>query len=493
MATSLPSHQHMNPQDLHQIARQAMLSHGMNPDFSSAVQAESQGATALQNLTPEQRDTRTWLWCSIDNDDSLDLDQLTFAQTQANGTARLFVAIADVQAMVAPNGPMDTHARANTTSVYTAAGVFSMLPERLSTDLTSLNPAQDRAAMVIELDIDAAGQVIAFDVYRAMVHNHARLSYDSVATWLDGKAPAPIELASVSGLEDQLQLQAKIAKTLQTRRQTKGALGLKTTEARPVFTQGVLSDMRVEADNTAKDLIASFMIAANGAVARYLEKKGFPSIRRVLREPARWSRIQAIAAHLGQVLPDVPSSVALSAFLQHQLAQSPEKFPELSLAVVKLLGAGQYMLVKPGEVPIGHFGLAASDYTHATAPNRRYVDLITHRLLTAALNHQPVPLDDNTLAACAQHCNDQQKNANKVERHVRKSASALLLVARIGEHFDAIVTGVSSKGIWVRVLRPVVEGRLVQGRQELDVGDKIEVVLSAVDAARGFIDFQLKG
>jgi exoribonuclease II len=481
----------MNPQDLYQIAHQAMRTHGLEPDFSSAAKTESQAAVVSQTLDHQQRDTSSWLWCSIDNEDSRDLDQLTFAQTHANGTERLFVAIADVQTMVPLNGPMDVHARANTTSVYTAAGVFSMLPERLSTDLTSLNLAQDRAAMVVELDIDGTGKVIGFDVYRAMVRNHARLNYNSVAAWLDGLALAPNEISVVPGLENQLRLQAKIAKKLQTRCQIEGALGLKTTEAKPVFEHGVLTDIRVEADNTAKDLIASFMIAANAAVARYLEKKGFPSIRRVLREPERWARIQALAVKWGQVLPDAPSSIALSTFLKNQLAQAPEKFAELSLAVVKLLGSGEYVLVKPGEVAVGHFGLAASDYTHATAPNRRYIDLITHRLLTAALNHQPLPLDNYTLAACAQRCNAQQKNANKVERHVRKAASALLLVGRTGEHFDAIVTGASSKGIWLRVLQPAVEGRLVQGGQGLDVGDKIEVTLKAVDAARGFIDFEL--
>ena len=481
----------MDANELRNIAREAMLQRGLRPEFSDAARRE---AAALAEPAPQPgpalRDLRHLPWCSIDNDDSLDLDQLTVAQADADGVMRILVAIADVDTLVRDGSAIDEHARINTTSVYTAAGIFPMLPERLSTDLSSLGENEDRAAVVIEVVVGADGAERDSDVYRALVRNHAKLAYNSVAAWLDGAAPAPPKLAAVPGLDAQLRLQDRAGQTLKELRRQQGALSLKTTQARPVFSDGVLTDLRADEGNRAKELIAGLMIAANGVTSRYLERKGFPSLRRFLREPQRWQRIAEIAAGLGEQLPAQPSSVALDAFLTRRRMAAPERFGELSLTIVKLLGSGEYMLSKPGEQAIGHFGLAVNDYTHSTAPNRRYPDLITQRLLKAALAGAPPPLDDAALTELAQHCTVQEDNAAKVERQVRKSAAALLLATRIGQRFDAIVTGVTAKGTWVRIANPVAEGRVVQGFEGLDVGDKPRVELVGVDAARAFIDFR---
>jgi exoribonuclease II len=392
---------------------------------------------------------------------------------------------------VRPGGAIDDHARANTTSVYTAAGVFPMLPLRLSTDLSSLNENQDRLAIVIEIAVGEPGTPGDAKVYRAQVRNKAQLSYNGVAGWLDGKAPMPAKVAGLPGLEEQLRTQDRAGRALKELRRRHGALGLSTPEARPVFgSDGVLTDLRTEDGNRAKELIAGFMIAANGVTARFLDARNFPSLRRFLREPARWQKIAEIAAGFGETLPAEPSPIALDAFLTKRRLAEPAKFAELSLTIVKLLGSGEYMLSRPGHAAPGHFGLAVNDYTHSTAPNRRYPDLITQRLLKAALRGAPPPLGDDALTQLAQHCTEQEDNANKVERQVRKSAAALLLAPRIGQTFNAFVTGVSGKGTWVRIASPVAEGRVVRGFEGLDVGDKPRVTLVGVDAARGFIDFE---
>ncbi|MES2990279.1 MAG: RNB domain-containing ribonuclease [Pseudomonadota bacterium] len=481
------------------LAREAMRQRGLQPDFPPAAQHE---AAALTDAPPAPdavvRDLRDLLWCSIDNDDSRDLDQLTVALPERDGLQRMLIAIADVDALVRPNDAIDTHARTNTTSVYTAAGVFPMLPLRLSTDLSSLNEHQDRAAIVIEigiaLDDRAASAAAEPQVYRALVRNRAQLTYNAVAAWLDGTAPVPPKVAALPGLEEQLRTQDRAGQALKDLRRRHGALGLNTPEARPVFdSDGVLTDLRTDEGNRAKELIAGFMIAANGVTARFLDARGFPSLRRFLREPARWQRIREIAAGHGDELPAEPSPGALDAFLTRRRLAVPERFAELSLTIVKLLGSGEYMLSRPGHRAPGHFGLAVNDYTHSTAPNRRYPDLITQRLLKAALHGAPPPFSDDELTQLAAHCTEQEDNANKVERQVRKSAAALLLAPRIGETFSAIVTGVSAKGTWVRTSRPVAEGRVVQGFEGLDVGDKPKVELVGVDAARGFIDFRKVG
>jgi len=463
---------------------------GLLPDFSAAVLAETDAlVTAAAEMDPSISDLRGLLWCSIDNDDTRDLDQLTAAETRPGGLATILVAVADVDAMVKVGSAIDGHARRNTTSVYTAAGVFPMLPEKLSTDLTSLGEGQVRLALVIELGIDADGTLAEADVYRAVVCNQAKLAYNGVAAWLEGTAPAPPRLAAVPGLEEQIHLQDRTAQALKTLRRQHGALSLETLETRPVFEGDVLIDLRPEEKNRAKQLIEDFMIAANGMTARYLDRKGFPSLRRVLRSPDRWDRIVELATRLGGRLGPVPSAPALEEFLAERRQADPERFRDLSLSIVKLLGSGEYAVEPPGQQVDGHFGLAVRDYSHSTAPNRRFPDLITQRLLKAALAGRPLPYGLDELNGLARHCTEQEDNAAKVERQVEKSAAALLLASRIGDRFEAIVTGASEKGTWVRILQPPVEGKVVRGFEGLDVGDRVRVELAGTNVERGFIDF----
>ena len=478
--------------DLKRIAHRAMLDHGLLPDFSTDALAQASSITQPA-VDPTIRDLRGLLWASIDNDDSQDLDQLSVAEPLPGGAVKILVAIADVDATVKIGSPIDDHARANTTSVYTAAQIFPMLPEKLSTNLTSLADGQERVSLVIEMTIDAGGMVTGSDIYRAQVRNRAKLAYNSVAAWLDGKAAAPAPVAAVPGMEQQIRIQDQVAQALKRVRGENGALTLETIEARAVFDRGTLTDLRADERNRAKDLIEDFMVAANGVTARFLEGKGFPSLRRILRTPERWNRIVALALESGERLPTRPDAMALNAFLAKRREADPERFPDLSLCVVKLLGKGEYALKRPGQDTPGHFGLAVTDYTHSTAPNRRFPDLITHRLVKAALESAKLPYTLDELDSLARHCTEQQGNADKVERSVRKSAAALLLARRIGQRFDAIVTGASDKGTWVRIPDPVAEGRVIRGFEGLDVGDRVRVELVHTDAARGFIDFARSG
>ena len=467
-----------------------MLEHGLEPDLppEAASQLRAIAAPAVAH-GPQIRDQRALLWCSIDNDDSRDLDQLSVAETLVDGAVRILVAIADVDATIARGSPLDVHARANTTSVYTAAQVFPMFPERLSTDLTCLAEGQERLSLVIDMTVAADGSLSASDLYRAVVVNRAKLAYDGVAAWLDGRGPPPPRVAAVAGMDQQLRIQDAVAQTLKRVRRAQGALALTTLEAQAVYDGAQLIDLKPDENNRAKELIEFFMIAANGVVARFLESRGRSSVRRVLRQPKRWDRIVALARGCGETLPPTPDPRALSDFLVKRQQAAPAQFPDLSLAVVKLLGAGEYVLKRHGQPCEGHFGLAVEDYTHATAPNRRFPDVITQRLLKAALNGAASPYTDEELSALAAHCTEQEGNAAKVERQVRKSAAALLLQARIGEQFDAMVTGVSDKGTWVRITQPLAEGRLVRDFEGLDVGDTIRVQLLHTDVQRGFIDF----
>jgi VacB/RNase II family 3'-5' exoribonuclease len=475
---------------LSDIARRAMLQRGLLPDFSPSVLAETKAISeAASETAPSIRDLRRLLWASIDNDDSRDLDQLSFAEPLAGGAVKVLVAVADVTASVRSGSAIDGHARTNTTSVYTAAQVFPMLPEKLSTDLTSLGEGQERLAIVMEMVVDADGAVGESDVYRAVVLNRAQLAYDGVAAWLEGKAPAPSRLSAVPGLDEQLRLQDRVAQAMKGLRHERGALSLLTREPRAVFDGDVLADLRPDEKNRAMELIEDFMIAANGATAKYLAGKGFASLRRVLRSPERWGRIVTLAAGSHERLPGEPDARALEAFLTRRRQADPLRFPDLSLAVIKLLGSGEYALELPGQRSDGHFGLAVRDYTHSTAPNRRYPDLATQRLLKAALAGLPAPYSNDELDALARHCTSQEDNAAKVERQVRKSAAALLLASRVGDRFDAMVTGASEKGTWVRILEPPVEGRVVDGFEGLDVGDRLQVKLVSTDVERGFIDF----
>ena len=473
---------------LDDIAREAMLERGLAPEFSDAAhrQAESIPATATADGL---QDLRGLLWCSIDNDDSRDLDQLTVAEDLGGGKVRCLIAVADVDALIARGTPIDDHARQNTTSVYTAARIFPMLPERLSTDLTSLNEGEDRVALVIDVEVGGDGAVGKGKVYRAHVHNKAKLAYNAVGLWLQGEGEPPEKVRALPGLAENLKLQDRTADRMRDLRHEQGALDLETIEARPVFSDGHVVDLTAEARNNAKNLIEDFMIAANGVTARYLKASGFPSVRRVVRSPERWDRIEAIAEELGDRLPHDPDPVALEQFLVRRRKADPLRFPDLSLAVVKAMGAGEYVLEEPGQTSIGHFGLAVRDYAHSTAPNRRFPDLITHRLVKAALAGGKPPYSTDELAELARHCTQAEDAANKVERKVRKAAAACLLEGRIGEKFDGLVTGASEKGTWARVFHPPVEGKVVQGAHGLDIGQRVRVKLVSVDVENGFIDF----
>jgi exoribonuclease-2 len=490
---------HQHRAILERIAEQAMRDRGLLPSFSPAVSAEiqalearaasaaaSDGDAALKDLTALE-------WASIDNDDSRDLDQLSVAEAGPGDAVKILVAIADVDALVKDGSAIDDHARHNTTSVYTAARVFPMLPAQLSTDLTSLNAGEDRPAMVVEMIVAGDGALRGSEIYRARVRNRAKLAYNSLAAWLEGRAPAPEPVASNTALAENLRAQDRIAQRLKARRHAQGALSLETIRARPLFEGDRIQGLEGERKNRATEIIEDFMIAANGVTARYLTSRNFPSIRRVVVEPKRWDRIVALARSHDATLPPRPDSAALDAFLVEQRAADPLRFADLSLAVVKLLGAGEYVAERPGAPGPGHFGLAVKDYTHSTAPNRRYPDLVTQRLLKAAIAGRASPYSYAELDTLARHFTVEEDAANKVERQVAKSAAAMLLESRIGETFDALVTGASDKGTWVRLLTLPVEGRVVHGFEGLDVGDEVRVRLTSVDVERGFIDFSRLG
>jgi exoribonuclease-2 len=402
---------------------------------------------------------------------------------------KVLVAIADVDAIVKPVSPIDRHASSNTTSVYTAAEIFPMLPERLSTDLTSLGEGEDRLAVVIEMLVAADGSVQESQVYRALVHNHAKLAYRSVAAWLDGTDKMPEKVAKTKGLDEQLRMQDQIAQVMKSVRYAHGALDLETIEPEALLRDNQVVDLRLERKNRAQELIEDFMIAANGVSAQFLEKHGAPALRRVVRSPERWDAIRKVAEGFSDSLPAQPDSRALGVFLAQRRSADPLRFPDLSLTIVKLLGRGEYVLQLPGQQSPGHFGLAVREYSHSTAPNRRFPDLITQRLLKAVLMESKLPYSAAELTSLATHCTEQEDAAAKVERQVRKSAAAQFLSGRIGETFDALVTGASEKGTWVRLLKPPAEGKLVSGHEGVKVGDPIKVRLASLNIERGFVDF----
>lgn len=475
-------------EDLIRIADRVMREKGLEPEFPLAVGAELRQIPGAASA-PEVKDLRRLLWCSIDNDDSRDLDQLSVGERQSDGVVLLRIAIADVDALVLRSSAIDRHAGVNTTSVYTAAKIYPMLPERLSTDLTSLGQDEDRLAVVVELAIRPDGTLDGSDVYRAVVRNHAKLAYDSVSAWLEGEAPAPAALAAVAGLEENLRWQDAAARELRAVRHLQGALDLETIEARAVFVGDEISGLEQQPKNRARQLIEDLMIAANAVTARFLDQNHLPSLRRVLRSPERWDRIVGVAREAGEELPATPDAAALEVFLKRRRAADPLRFPDLSLTIVKLMGSGEYAVDLPGAEPAGHFGLAVRDYAHSTAPNRRYPDLVTQRLVKAAVAGAPSPYTVPELVALAAHCTEQEDDATKIERQVRKSAAALLLEDRVGQSFEGIVTGASEKGTWVRILAPPVEGKVNQGAKGLDVGDRVTVKLTGTDVERGFIDF----
>src|SRR6267154_4191871 len=479
--------------DLTAIARRTMIENGFEPDIPSPVLDELQllptkpRPDALDSLT---QDLRSLLWSSIDDRKSRDLDQVEYAEKLPSGDIRVLVGIADVDSLVKKGSAIDEHAAANCTSIYTGVKTFPMLPEELSTDKTSLMGGADRSSVVSEMIVATDGTVKSSNVFPALVHNYAKLSYEAVGAWLDDKGAMPPEVASVPGMEVQIRLQFEAAQQLRGLRREHGALELDTIQASPVLDNaGNVTELSVTERNGARDLIENFMIAANVAMAQFLEAKGVLSIRRIVRTPKYWDRIVEVARELGEGLPAEPDSRALADFLARRKIADPDHFPDLSLSIVKLLGPGEYTVQKPGAVREGHFGLAVSDYTHSTAPNRRYADLVTQRLVKAALAKAAPPYSESELTAIAAHCTEREDAARQVERKLRKVAAAVLMQSRIGEVFDAIVTGASEKGIYARTIRPPVDGRVMRGEQGLRVGEKIRVKLLSADPERGFIDF----
>ena len=466
-----------------------MLARGFLPDFAPDVLAELARVLAAPKAAADGTDLRGLLWSSIDNDDSLDLDQIEVAEEAGDGAVRIRVGIADVDGSVRAGGALDAHAAHNTTSVYAGVTVFTMLPQPLSYQATSLKQDEDRPALVISFRVLPDGSVDQEGVERAQVRNKAKLAYAGLADWLAGRAPVPERVQAVPGLSAQLQLQDRAAQALRARRVQQGALDLETIEARPVMADGEVVDLALLPDSRSRQLIEELMVASNGALARFLAAHKRPSIARVVKVPKRWERIVTLASSLGTQLPATPDSVALEGFLLKQRSADPLHFPDLSLAVVKLLGPGEYDLQRPGAARMGHFGLAVQDYTHSTAPNRRFADLVTQRLVKATLDGAPPPYGEAELQAVAARCTVMEDGARRVERQVRKMAAALLLQRRIGQVFDALVTGVTEHGTFARLLTPPAEGRVVRGEGGMDVGDQVRLRLLATDPERGFIDF----
>jgi len=473
------------------VAHTSMIEHGFQPDFPPGTDTELAAIKKQPALPAAQGlvDLRNLLWSSIDNDISKDLDQIEWAEQLPDGRIRVLVGIADVDSRLPKGTVIDKHAQCETTSVYAGVIIFPMLPTDLSEGITSLNENEDRAAMVIEFAVDASGQASDEKVYRALVHNRAQLAYPSVGAWLEGKTGAPPKVAASADLAAQLELQDTAAQRMAGGRFQHGALDLETIETQPVLHTGEIVGIAPLEKNRATSLIEEFMVAANGVIARTFENAGVASIRRIVRTPKRWDRIIELAAEKGSTLPGDPDSKALNGFLLAQKQKDPSHFPDLSLAVVKLMGPGEYVLVKPNQPSPGHFGLAVQDYTHSTAPNRRFTDIVTQRLLKAWLSKSAASYSEAELEAIAQHSTEMEDAARKVEREMQKRIAAVVLHPHIGQSYPAIVTGVTEHGTFVRTLDPHVEGKVVQGGKGLDVGDRVTVRLVSTDPQRGFIDF----
>jgi VacB/RNase II family 3'-5' exoribonuclease len=476
--------------DLQAAAKRLMLENGFAPDFGPEVQQQLAQVKSRppQSAPANVRDLRNLLWSSIDNDTSRDLDQIEYAEKQRDGTTKVMVGIADVDSFVPKGTPIDAHAARETCTVYTGVRNFPMIPEELSNGTTSLLEVDGKLSMVTEFIVDGNGEVTTQQIYPAIVTNKAQLAYPSVGAWLEGRGPAPAKVAASPELQAQLKLQDQVAQALKTERHNHGALDIETIEVSPVMLNDQVVDLQRQQKNRATELIEDFMIAANGVVARTLEQAGISSIRRVVKTPERWDRIVALAAEHGGKLPAEPDSKALNDFLQIRRAQDPDHFADVSLTVIKLMGSGEYVVERPGQPSPGHFGLAVQDYTHSTAPNRRFADVVTQRLLKSVVARQKSPYSDDELSAIATNCTTKEDAARKVERGMSKRIAAVTMGSRLGQVFDGIVTGASPKGTFVRVLSPHVEGMLMHG-QGVDVGDRLRVKLVNADPQRGFIDF----
>ena len=477
-------------EELSRIAVGVMIVRGLEPEFSPAVHEQLRSINSpAQETDPSIRDLRDLPWCSIDNDDSRDLDQLTVTRKADGDNYCLLVAIADVDALVKKGSAIDMHAFINTRSVYTSARIFPMLPLRLSTNLSSLNPDEDRLAMVCEMHFSGDGLLKTFTIYRALVRNHAQLAYDAISDWLEGRSELPMAARGIPGLDLQLRIQDGLAQKLRVTRHENGSLEFDIFQPRASFVNNEISEIKQQPHNRARQLIEEFMIAANGCTSRFLAQAGIYSMRRVVRSPERWLRIVKVALEHGYTLPNEPDAQALEVFLAKQHRDDPIRFPDLSLLIVKLMGSGEYIVEKPSNHPIGHFGLAVSDYMHSTAPNRRYPDLITMRLIKAVLAGEQPPYSHEDLKSLALHCTLQEDSSKKVERQLRKSEAALLLKSRIGQYFNGIISGINEKGTWVRIFDPPVEGRLIGDFEEYSVGHLLRLKLTSTHVERGFIDF----
>ncbi len=472
-------------------AHQAMIDNGFEPEFSPEVWDQVKSIQSRPAVTADQsiKDMRSLLWSSIDNATSRDLDQIEFAEALPNGDIRVLVGIADVDASVAKDSPVDKHASQNTVTVYTESKIFPMMPEELSTDLTSLNEGVDRVAVVADMTIKENGDVPESTFYRALVHNFAKLAYEDVGAWLDNKGAMPAKVANTPGLKEQIELQQQAAVRLQKYRTAKGALDFESIESTPVVENGQIKGLKSVEPNAARKLIENFMVAANVEMAEFLENNNALSLRRVVREPERWDGIVRVAAEYGVNLPQQPDQTALAAFLDTRRTADPVHFPDLSLSIIKLIGSGEYVVQRQGEHAGGHFGLAVRDYAHSTAPNRRFTDIVVQRLVKRVIDKTPSPYTGEELDAIAAHANDQERASRKVERKMRKIVAATVMQRHIGENFDAIVTGDTSAGVFARILRPPVDGRIVQGEQNVRVGDKVGVRLLSANPNNGFIDF----
>ena len=487
------NHSGGNRYDLSRITRRAMSEAGFNVELSESATRELAMLKDLAEQDPDMsegiRDQRALLWSSIDNADSRDLDQVEYAEGLPDGRTRVLVGIADVDAFVPKGSALDRHAAMNATSLYLGVSVFPMLPELLSEGLTSLLPGEDRLAIVTELIVDNDGSVAGVDAWRALVRNHAKLAYEPVGAWLEKRGPEPHAIAEIPGLREQVMLQYNAMECLERYREQAGALNFETLEARPVAVDGKVVDIVLKEENEARDLIEDVMVTTNSGIAHFLKSHGYPAIQRLVREPDRWKQIVMIARRQGEELPELPDSRALAGFLNHRKLADPAGYPDLSMSVVKLLGAGEYAVVTPDMADEQHFGLAVHGYSRSTAPNRRYIDLVTQRLLKGAIAGRPSPYSVEELQAVADLCRDREREARKVERRVRKSAAAILLDDRIGQTFDGIVTGATPKGTFVRLFRPPAEGLVVRGEEGMRVGDRVRVRLLGTDVEKGFIDF----
>lgn len=481
----------LNASQLAARAHQVMIENGFEPEFSPAVAdqlARIKGEHSTVSVE-SGKDLRSLLWSSIDNRKSRDLDQIEWAEALTNGDIRVLVGIADVDALVQKDSPIDDHAEKNTVTVYTESKIFPMLPEELSTDLTSLNVDADRLAIVADMIIKENGDVPESTFYRALVRSQAKLSYEEIGEWLDHDGKSPDSFGSVPGLKEQIELQHQAAVRLLAYRRAKGALEFESIESEAVIEEGRITGIASVKPNSARRLIENFMVAANVEMAEFLEAHGSLSLRRIVKTPERWDGIRKIAAEYGDDLPEQPDQPSLAAFLEKRRAADPTHFPDLSLSIIKLIGSGEYIVERPGEDTGGHFGLAVRDYAHSTAPNRRFTDIVVQRLVKAVIAGQDAPYSGDELDIIARHCNEQERASRKVERKMRKIVAASVMKRHIGENFDAIVTGITPSGTFARILRPPVDGRIVRGEHGLDVGEKVDVRLIAADPRNGFIDF----